>query len=464
MRIKYREGWVGFERIVIRRVCLYNKLSRVAILGNIMTKNSLLKLFPAFESKNYRYYFVGQLISQIGTWLQIVAQGWLVLQLTKSPLSIGLVAASATLPSLLFSLFGGVIVDRFNKKYLIVVTQSASMILALLLGILTVLKIINVAEIMLLAFLLGMVNAIDMPARQAFVSEMVEQDKISSAISLNAGIFNAARVVGPSVAGILIAIVGIGGAFILNGISYIAAIIVQFLIIPFFVSKPIHMHPITAIKQGISYTWSHPIIRSLIALTAVVSVFGWSYTTIMPYIAENIFHQGAAGLGYLYAATGLGAVLATFAVSAFAGRYGASIFINGGLVLFAVSMILFSFTSNIYVAYIILFWAGFGLLCAYSVISARIQHLVEPEFRGRVISIYSLMFVGLFPLGNLEVGFVSEHFGSEFAIRLGGVMVLIAAIVGYFIKGKIKEAHEEYLTKLEITEGTREVMIDSRKS
>lgn len=427
-------------------------------------QNKILVLFPAFESKNYRYYFVGQLISQIGTWLQIVAQGWLVLQLTHSALLIGLVAATATLPSLLFSLFGGVIVDRFDKKMTIVATQTASMILAFILGILTFLKIINLWEILSISFLLGTVNAVDMPARQAFVSEMVEKDKVSSAIALNAGIFNAARVVGPSVAGILIALVGTGGAFLLNSLSYIAAIIAQFSIIPIIHVMPVHSHPIRAIKQGISYTWTHPVIRSLVILTAIVSIFGWSYTTIMPYVADKIFHQGAAGLGYLYASAGLGALVATFVVSGYGNKFASSVFINGGIIIYAITMIFFSYTSNIYIAYLTLFLGGFGLLSAFSIINARIQHLVEPHFRGRVLSIYLLMFVGLFPVGNLQIGFISEQFGPQIAIRIGAVIVLITAIVGYLLKGKIIASHAEYLTKLELESATQEVIMDTRKS
>ncbi len=424
----------------------------------------LLSLFPAFGERNYRYYFLGQLISQIGTWLQIVAQGWLVLQLTNSAFLIGLVAAAATLPSLLFSLFGGVIVDRFDKKMTIVATQTASMVLALLLGVLTVFRIVNVWEIMLISFLLGIVNAVDMPARQAFVSEMVPPGKVPSAIALNAGIFNSARVVGPSVAGILIAVVGTGGAFLLNGASYIAAIIVQFLIIPILVPKPKHPHPFTAIKQGVAYTWTHPVIRSLVILTAVVSVFGWSYTTIMPYVADKIFHQGAAGLGYLYAAAGAGALVATFVVSGFGSKFASSVFINGGILLYAVTMIFFSYTSNIWIAYLTLFLGGFGLLSAFSIINARIQHLVEPHFRGRVLSIYLLMFVGLFPVGNLQIGILTEQFGPQIAIRTGSVIVFVAAIVGYLLKGKIISSHAEYLTKREIEAGTQEVIVDTRKS
>lgn len=428
-------------------------------------QNKLLTVFPAMGSRNYQYYFTGQLISQIGTWLQIVSEGWLVLQLTNSAFMIGLVAACATLPSLLFSLFGGVIVDRFNRKYLIIITQACSMVLALTLGFLTLFHLINVWEIALVAFLLGVVNSVDMPARQAFVYEMVGKEKMASAIALNAGIFNSARVIGPSVAGILIAIVGPAGAYLLNGFSYIAAIIVQFLIVPI-ANKKIndHAHPLRAIKEGVSYTFSHPVIRSFIILTAIISIFGWSYTTIMPFIAKNIFHQGAAGLGYLYAASGLGALLATFTVSAVANRIPPYIFILGGNVLFALSMIGFSFMHNIIPAYFFLFLGGFGLLSAFAVINARIQHLVEGKFRGRVLSVYLLMFVGLFPLGNFQIGLVSEHFGPQFAIRVGAFVVLITALAGYFVREKIARQHEEYMTKKEISEGTHEVIIDSIKT
>ena len=428
-------------------------------------KNALLRLFPAFEVRNYQYYFVGQLISQIGTWLQIVAQGWLVLTLTKSPLLIGVVAASGTLPSLLFSLFGGVIVDRFNKKYLIVITQVGSMVLAFILGLLVLTNTITVWQIIVLSFLLGTVNAIDMPARQAFVSEMVEADKVPSAIALNASIYNAARVVGPSIAGLLIALVGVSGAFLLNAFSYIAAIIVQFLIVPLVLKHNVkHAHPLQAIKDGVTYTWSHPVVRSLIVLTAIVSIFGWSYTTIMPLIAKDIFHQEAAGLGYLFAASGLGALCATFIVSAYGQKIRSSIFINGGLVLFSLAMIGFSFTDNMWAAYITLFISGFGLLSTFSVINARIQHLVEAQFRGRVLSIYLLMFVGLFPVGNFEIGYVSEHVGPLMAIRIGAFVVLIAAIIGYLLRGKIVESHKEYLTKIELDNATMEVAGDSRKN
>lgn len=412
--------------------------------------NNILKIFPAFSERNYRYYFVGQLVSQIGTWLQIVAQGWLVLTLTKSLLLIGIVSATLTLPLLIFGVFGGVIVDRFDKKKLIMLTNSGSMLVAFILGVLTVSGDIQIWQIMILSFLLGTINAVDMPARQAFVSEMVSKDKLPSAIAMNASIFNAARVVGPAVAGLLIALIGVGGAFLLNSATYIAAILVQFLVVPMYHPKPKHSHPILAVKEGIVYTWTHPIVRSLIGLTAIVSIFGWSYTTIMPFIAENIFHQDATGLGYLYASAGLGAFSATILISALSSKFSPFFFIVGGNILFAVSMFLFSYTSVLYLGYLLLFIGGFGLLMVFPIINAQIQSRVEPHFRGRVMSIYLLMFVGLFPIGSFQFGFVSEYLGVQIAIRIGSVIVLTAAIIGIIFRGKVSQANKKFLSKKQI--------------
>jgi len=408
-------------------------------------KKTTIQLFPAFKSRNYRLYFVGQLVSLIGTWLQIVAESWLVLTLTNSAFLIGLVAACATVPTLIFSLFGGVIVDRFPKRKILVATQVSAMILAFIYGFMTVFHIINIWEIMILAFLLGVVNALDFPARQAFTTELVEKEHLSSAIAINAGMFNGARVIGPGVAGILIALFGPGGAFIINAISYIAGIVCIF---PMKMQEgtinKAHAHPIQAIKDGLSYTFSHPTIRSLILLTGVISIFGWSYSTVMPLIAKNSLHVGAAGLGYLYAAAGLGALVSTFMVSAFLKRVGATFFIVFGTILFPLSLFGFTYTTSMYVALPFLFFSGVGLLSCFAVMNTSIQHAVEDSFRGRVLSIYILAFVGLFPVGNFEIGFVSENFGPQNAIRFGAVIVILAGILFYLSRNKREKLQEEY--------------------
>jgi MFS family permease len=374
-------------------------------VGQNTTWARSLGSFPALQNKNYRIYFLGQFVSVIGTWLQVVAQGWLVLQLTNSAYLIGLVAALATTPSLLFSLFGGVIVDRFPKKRILFFTQSLAMALALILGALTIMNTVNVPIICTLAFLMGTVNSVDAPARQAFVSEMVTKDQLASAIALNSGIFNAGRVIGPGIAGLLIAVVGTGGAFIVNGISYLA-IIIALTFLKIGAKVPVKkLSPIQAIKEGVEYSLSHPIIRILLLFTAVVSIFGWSYTTIMPVIAKNTFELDAKGLGYLYSATGIGALLATYLVGAYSQKIPSILFIIGGNTLFCSSLILFANTRNFQLALTLLFFTG---------------------------------------LGNFEIGWLTETLGISGAISINAAIVLLFGLVLLSFRDNIREAYRNY--------------------
>lgn len=404
----------------------------------------ILTLFPAFKNRNYRLYFIGQLVSLIGTWLQIVAESWLVLTLTNSAFLIGLVAACATLPTLFLSLFGGVIVDRFSKKKILLVTQTASMVLAFIYGMLTVFHLINIWEIAGLAFLLGIVTSLDSPARQAFTVELVDRPHLASAITINSAMFNGARVIGPGVAGILIALFGPGGAFLINAASYIAGIIGIYNVKIEEKKEENHAHPIQALKEGLSYTFSHPVIRSLIFLSSIISIFGWSYATIMPFIAKNYLHVGAAGLGYLYSVAGLGALASVLIISIFRKKISATSFISGGAVLFAISIIGFTFARSVNAAIPFLLLTGVGLLSSFAMINTTIQRHVEDKYRGRVLSIYVLSFMGLLPLGNFEIGWVSERFGPENAIRFGAVIVLFAATAYFLSRNKRAERQEEY--------------------
>jgi MFS family permease len=400
--------------------------------------------FPALQSRNYRIYFFGQFISLIGTWLQIVAQGWLVLQLTSSAFLIGLVAALGTAPSLLFSLFGGVVVDRFSKKKILYFTQASNMVLALVLGMLTNRGLATVPVIGSVAFLMGTVNAVDAPARQAMVPELVSKEQLASAIALNSGIFNAARVIGPGLAGMLIAWVGTGGAFIANGISYIAVLVALWFVRIHELPADRLLHPLVAIKQGLTYSFTHPVIRVLLVFVGVVSIFGWSYTTIMPIIAQNTFGLDAKGLGYLYSATGLGALLATYLVGAYAGKVSPLLFIVGGNSLFALCLILFAFTAYFPLALVLLFLIGLGLLSQASMMNTMVQGMVRQEFRGRVMSIYILMFLGLAPIGNFEIGFLTEHLGVPWVFTINGSIVLLFGLLVFMYRERIRARYREY--------------------
>jgi MFS family permease len=403
-----------------------------------------LKSFPALQSKNYRIYIFGQFVSIVGTWLQIVAEGWLVLQLSNSPFLIGVVAALASIPSLLFSLFGGVIVDRFRTKKILFLTQLSSMILALILGALTIMNLATIPVIGVLAFLLGTVNAIDAPARQAFVSELVTKDQLASAIALNSAVYNTGRVIGPGLAGLLIALTGTGGAFIINGISYLA-IIIALTFLKIKEKPPVKIpNPLQAIRQGISYSFAHPVIRTLLLFTAVISIFGWSYATIMPVIAKSTFHLGAKGLGYLYSATGLGSLLATYLISAYSKNISALLFIIGGNSIFCISLILFVSTANLSFALILLFFTGLGLLSQAATMNTIIQGMVKNEFRGRVMSMYILMFLGLAPVGNFEIGWLTENFGIFPAITVNALIVLTAGMILLAYQKHIRDAYRDY--------------------
>lgn len=401
----------------------------ITVGENIGWAGILFSAFPAFKSKNYQLYFSGQLISVIGTWLQIVAEGWLIYQLTHSAFYVGLDVAAATIPSLFLSLFGGVIVDRYPKKRILMFTQSASMVLAFTMGILAILQIITVWEIIALAFLLGVVNAIDLPARHAYITDLIDRKRsLASAVALNSGIFNAARVIGPTIAGLLIAAVGAGWAFIVNGISYIAVIIALFFIRTPRPAIQINLKPLRAIREGLSYTYHHTVIRTLLILSAFGSIFGWSYSTLLPVMASETFHLNAVGLGYLYAAAGAGALLSTIAISVFSRKVGALAFIIGGNLTFSVSLILFTFISNVPLALLLLFLIGAGLVSQFAMTTTVIQHQVDDALRGRVMSVYTLVFLGLSPIGNLEIGFAAEHLGTEMAIRMSAIIMLGVAV------------------------------------
>jgi MFS family permease len=426
-------------------------LKRIAIpeipevsAGTNATVEGRFSAFPALQNRNYRYFFFGQSVSVIGTWMQIVAQGWLVLQLSNSAVYLGLVAAMATAPSLLFSLFGGVAVDRYDKRKILYATQIASMLFALTQGILTLSGVITIPMIAVLAFLMGTVNAVDAPARQAFVSSIVTRDQLASAIAMNSGIFNAARALGPALAGVLIALVGSGLAFVLNALSYLALIIGLTFINYSESEKTFESNPFHAIRDGIKYSFSHPLIRVLMVFTGVLSVFGWSYSTLLPLIARNLYHLKAQGLGYMYAATGLGSLLATFLVGAYSKKISPVVFIVGGNVVFAVSLILFSFTPALPLALGLLFFMGMGLLSQAATMNTVIQSVVKNEFRGRVMSLYVLMFLGMAPLGNFEVGLITEHLSFTFAFILNAILVLLVGIIVFVYRRRIRKAYRIY--------------------
>ncbi|MEI7707793.1 MAG: MFS transporter [Chlorobium sp.] len=406
----------------------------------------LLSAFPAFQSRNFRRYFPGQVISMIGTWIQMVAQGWLVLEITGSAFDVGVVAAASTLPTLFLSLFGGVIVDRYSKRTILLWTQSAAMILAFILGVFAVTGTVTIWIIIVLSFLLGCVNALNVPALQAFLSEIVEREDLASAIAMNSAIYNVSRVIGPAIAGFLISAAGSGVAFLVNGVSFFAVILS--LLSMKDLSEKIReinpVHPLQSIREGLKYSWDHPLIRTVVLFIAVIAIFAWSYVTMLPVIAKQTFGMDASGLGYLYGVSGLGSVIGTVVVSIYSKKIDPLFFIAGGNILFALALIGFTFTTILPVALFFLFIAGFGLVAAVSTMSATIQSTVDDRFRGRVMSLYMMVFMGFMPIGNVEIGYLSEHFGTGLAIRTGCIVTILASLFLIYSSRSVRTAYQRY--------------------
>lgn len=419
-------------------------------MGKIWGKNGIKsyikQLFPALGHKHYRAYFLGQLISLIGNWLQTVAQGWLIYELTGSAFMVGFVTALGFLPILLFALIGGVIVDRFQKRQVLIWTQAGQLFFGVALGLLALSGHASVWSVGLLTFLSGIVNAIDTPARQAFTVEMVGSEHLPSAIALNMGSFNAARVLGPAMAGLLIATVGTGWAFMLNGLSFLGPLVAVYLMKVKSDIPKVHHHPLRSIKIGVNYARKHSYIRALLIFVAISSIFGWPYTTMLPIISEQVFHSDAAGLGILYSVAGAGAIISTLIIVGFYQRFKVETLILAGSVVFSIAIIAFSFTNTFSFALPALFFCGMGLALQNSLVNSAIQHKTEHHLRGRVMSIFTLCLLGMQPIGSFQIGLVTEYFGPQIAVALGGIVMIFN--LGYLYYSLHKKETEKYLVQL----------------
>ncbi|MGC8773923.1 MAG: MFS transporter [Chlorobaculum sp.] len=414
-------------------------------------KSKLLAAFPPFVSRNFRLYFVGQIVSMIGTWIEIVAQGWLVFDMTGSAFWVGVAAAASTIPTLLLSLFGGMLVDRYPRKAVLLWSQVLLMLLSFIFGAAVLLGMATLSFILVLAFLIGSVSAVATPAIQAFISEIVERKHLPVAVALNSSIFNASRVIGPVLAGFMITWIGTGGAYIANGVSFIAVIAALLAIrIPNPEARTVSAeHPIQSIRDGILYAWTHPLIRTIVLFVAAVSIFGWSFMSMLPVVAKREFGIGADGMGYLYSAFGLGSLFGTVVVSVSSGRVRSSLMVIGGVLTFALGLLAFTFATWLPLALFCLFISGLGMLSAFATMTGTVQRLVEDRFRGRVMSIYLMVLLGLMPFGNLLMGLLSEHFGTPVALRTGAMVTIAATIFLFVSRGEITKVWQKYRTTTE---------------
>jgi MFS family permease len=365
--------------------------------------------------------------------MQASAQGFLIFELTNSPAYLGYVGFAAGIPSWLFMLYGGVIADRMSRRKLLLITQTSMMILAFILAGLTLTKIIQPLHIIILAFLLGIANAFDAPARQAFVTELVDRNDLTNAIALNSTMFNTATVLGPALAGLIYAVFGPAWCFIINGISFLAVIaaLVSMKINPFIISNS--MKTISAdLKEGLVFTFHQPIVRTLIFNLGIVSLFGLGFVTLMPAWAVNVLNGDASTNGYLQSARGLGAMSGALMVASISHLYPKGKLLTIGSFVMPVFLILFSTTRDLTYSLIMLIGVGWGFMVMLNLSNSIVQTHVSDDLRGRIMGIYTLTFFGLIPIGSLINGALAEQFSEPVTIKINGLILMISAIFIWF--------------------------------
>lgn len=388
--------------------------------------------FRSMSVRNYRLYFAGQLISTTGTWMQSIAQAWLVLQITGSGVALGLTVALQFTPVLLVGAWGGLVADRVDKRRLLIGTQAAAGVLALLLGAVTALGVVQLWMIFVLALGLGTVNALDNPARRAFVVEMVGTEHVSNAVSLSSAMFMAARVIGPAIAGLVIAGLGVSWCFFANGVSYSAAVLafVAMRENEFFAVEPVPKRK-GQLREGLRYAWSTPALRLVLVLTAVIGTLAFNFQVVLPLLAKETFSGGAETLGVLYAFMSIGSVIGAL-VSAHEAQ-ATRRFVLGAALAFGAALVVAAFAPTLGLELLVLVPVGAAGIAFTAMSNGVIQTECAPEMRGRVAALFTVAFLGSTPIGGPIIGWVSQQVGPRAGLWVGGVATLavtVAAIAG----------------------------------
>jgi MFS family permease len=386
--------------------------------------------FSSFQYPNYRKWFAGQSLSLMGTWMQSVAQGWVVYELTGSKLALGTITFAGSVPSLFLLLPAGALADRMSKRRLLVITQIAMMMLALTLALLTATKNLQVWQVAVLAFFLGIANSFDAPARQALVVDLVENRRdLQNAIALNSTMFNLARVIGPAIGGLVLAAVGAALCFGLNALSFLAVILALLsLRLHEGAKQPRSVHMLPQIADGVRYVWGNKPVRAIMVMIGVSTLFGFFYSVLMPAFAVDVLQVGEAGLGMLNAAVGAGALIAALTVASLShSRYKVRQLAVGSL-LYPVALIGFALSRSFPIALAFLCLVGFAFISQNATSNTLVQSIVPDELRGRVMSVYSLLFFGTAPFGSLLAGGLAQAFSPTFAVVAGAVLTLAFAL------------------------------------
>lgn len=408
-------------------------------LADLEKPSSALALFNVFRHRNYRLFFSGQLVSLMGTWMQSVAQGWLVYSLTHSPFLLGLTVFCAQVTVFFMAPFGGVIADRVDRQRMLKWTQSLSMAQAVLLAVLTLAHVVQVWEIILLAFGLGFINAFDIPSRQAMTLDMVGREDLRHAIALNSMMFNLARVIGPTVGAWLLDRTGAGGCFALNALSFGAVLTSLFFMrVP---KRPLRVneHALHEVLEGYRYSLGEPRIRSALMLVGVSSCFGAAYLSLLPAFAGGQLHGGASSYGTLMTFVGLGALIGAYALSRIRERW-LTLAPIAASICFGLGLIAFSRSHVLWLSAMLLVPTGCSLMLLGGTTNTVIQLAAVENMRGRVISHYTQGFLGMMPWGSLMLGYIAGRIGVADAVTIGGAIVVLSAGIAWFNRPLTREA------------------------
>ena len=382
----------------------------------------------ALQYRNFQLFFAGQLISLIGTWMQNVAQAWLVYRITGSSVLLGAIGFAGQIPIFLVSPAGGIVADRYSRRRVVIATQTASMLLAFALAALTLSEKVQIWHIFTLSALLGVVNAFDIPARQSFIVDMVGKPDLMNAIALNSSMFNASRVVGPAIAGILVASIGEGWCFFVNAVSYVAVLAGLFLM-------NVQRHervnepgsPLSHVVEGFRFVMQNLPVHALLMLLGVVSLTGMPYAVLMPIFADRILHGGAAALGWLMGASGVGALVGALLLASRQNLKGLGLWVAVSAMGFGAGLVAFASSRVFWLSAAILVAMGFSMMIEMGSSNTLIQSMVPDRLRGRVMSVYSMTLMGMAPIGSLLAGAAADRIGAPKTVGAGGVICLVAA-------------------------------------
>jgi len=400
-------------------------------MGSRVSTKMIRSGFPALQHRNFRLFWFGQCISLIGSWMQNIGQAWLVLELTHSALKLSIVTTMQFLPMMIFSLYAGTLVDRFPKRKVLIFTQSTLAVLAAVLATLTYFKVVEYWQLLILALLLGIVNTLDIPTRQAFVIELVGREDLTNAIALNSSVFNLGRIIGPAVAGLLIGLVGLATCFYLNAISFIAVITNLWLIrVPEKVTRNREFGSLKCIfhdiNEGLRYINQKEIIKQPLLLLALISTFVMNFNILVPVFARQELNQNATGYGLLMTSMGIGSFLGSLTLVARSHKNPKLRYLVGGALGMSFFLVILALEKNFQLSCITLFLIGFCSIIFTTLVNTTIQLNSSDEMRGRVMSAYTLVFGGVIPIGSLFTGQVTEYVGAPGCMMISGIIGILA--------------------------------------